>query len=369
MDRKTYLSRIARMQGEMKRAGVDLMLFADRENLIYYTGMTNFDCLSMVIPLEGEPRIVSLWLDAAYVRSMVPSERVVPYLFPATSLGATTADVIRDMGYAGPRVGFGKYFVEFSVFDALRKALPHAEFVGMTTSCYKVRAVKDASEIALMRRAGEIVVEGMRAAVAAVAPGRREVEVAAEAEYAMGKAGSQGSPFRMQVLVHERQMLTHPYAGESVISNNEPVVIHLGAAYEGYVAKMCRTVAVGRLHPESEAIYEVLVAAQRAAMEAVKPPATAQRVYQAAYNVVEAAGYGKHFLDVIGYGVGIRQSEFYPVIFKDGDHVIEKDMVIDMLLPTIYKKGGGGPRLTDTMLVTGDGIEVLTPFPKEMVRK
>ena len=357
------------MQTELKQRGVDLALFADRENLIYYTGMTNFDCLSMVIPAEGEPRIVCLWLDAAYVREMVPSEHVVSYVFPSTNLGTSTAEVIREMGFSAPRIGFGKYFVEFGVFDAVRKAFPAAEYVGMTTSCYKVRSVKDASEIALMRKAAGIVVEGMKAAIEAVAPGRREVEVAAEAEYAMGKAGSQGSPFRMQVLVHERQLLTHPFAGESIIGNNQPVVVHLGATYEGYVAKMCRTVAVGRLQAETERIYDVLVNAQRAAIEAVRPPVPVQRVYQSAYKVIEDAGYGKHFLDFIGYGIGIRQSEFYPIIDKSGDHVIEQNMVIDMLLPTVYKQGVGGPRLTDTLLVTDGGIESLTPLPTEMVKK
>ncbi len=369
MDRDTYVNRFSRMQKELQKNGIDLALFADRENLTYYTGMTNFDCLSMVIPAKGEPRLVSLWLDAEYVRSQVPSPHVESYVFPATNLGTRTGEVIREMGYGSPRMGFGKYFVEFSVFDALRKALPGAEFIGMTTSCYRVRSIKDDSEIALMRRAGQIVLEGMRAAINAVEPGRRESEVAAEAEYAMGKAGSQGSPFRMQVLSHERQMLTHPYAGDTALANDQPVVIHLGATFEGYVAKMCRTVALGKVAPESEHIYSVLIAAQRAAVDAVKPPVPVQRVYQAAYKVVDDAGYGRNFLDVIGYGVGIRQSEFYPVIDRNGDHVIEKDMLIDMLLPTIYKKGVGGPRLTDTMLVTDAGIENLTPFPVEMVRK
>jgi Xaa-Pro dipeptidase len=331
--------------------------------------MTNFDCLSMVIPAEGEPRIVCLWLDAAYVRSMVPSEHVVPYLFPATNLGVTTAGVIKEMGYTAPRIGFGKYFVEFSVFDAVRTALPEAQYVGMTRSCYKVRSVKDLSEIALMRRAGAIVVEGMKAAIEAIAPGRKEVEVAAEAEYAMGKAGSQGSPFRMQVLVHDRQLLTHPFAGESVMENNHPVVVHLGATYDGYTSKMCRTIALGKIDPESEKIYKVLVEAYHAATRAVRPPVPVQRVYEAAYNVVADAGYGRQFIDIIGHGVGIRQSEFYPVIDKTGDHVIEENMVFDILLPTIYKQRVGGPRLTDTILVTADGTEVLTPFPLELVRK
>ncbi|MBN1857340.1 MAG: aminopeptidase P family protein [Dehalococcoidia bacterium] len=369
MNRETYLRRIWRMQGELKKQGVDIALFADRNNLIYFTGITDFECMSIVIPVEGEPHIVSLWLDAEFVRSRVPCEHVVGYPFPATNLGARTVEVIKSMGYESPRIGFGKYFVEFSVYDALRTGLPKAEFVSIATAGYVVRSVKDADEIARMRRAGSIVVEGMRAAFETVRPGLKEVEVVAEAEHAMRKAGSQGAPFRMQVLVPERQLLTHPYAGETVIGNNQAIVIHLGATFEGYVAKMCRTIGLGSVNLETEHIYDVLLETRLAAMAAVKPPLPARDVYKAAYDVVEAAGYGREFLEVIGYGVGIRQSEFYPIISKTGDHVIEKDMVIDILLSTIYKKGVGGPRVTDTILVTDGGVEVLTDFPVEMVHK
>ncbi len=369
MDRETYLRRIGRMQDELKKYHVDIALFADRNNLIFYTGLTNFECMSMVIPSEGEPRIVCLWLDAEYVRAQVPSEQIVGYIFPTTNLGAKTVDVIKDMGYTSPRIGFGKYFVEFSVYEALSRGLPHAEFVNITTSSYIVRSVKDDDELARMRRASEIVVEGMKAAVDALRPGLREVEVAAEAEHAMRKAGSHGAPFRTQVLVAERQLLTHPYAGETVIENNQPVVIHLGASYEGYTAKMCRTVALGAIDPESERIYDLLVTAQHAATQAIRPPIPVQAVYQAAYEVIDRAGYGRYFLEVIGYGVGIRQSEFYPIISKTGDHVIESGMTIDMLLSTVYKKSVGGARVTDTMLVSDSGVEILTVFPRELLWK
>ncbi len=162
MDRNTYLGRVGRMQGELKRQGVDLALFADREDLIYYTGMTNFDCLSMVMPAEGEPRLVCLWLDAEYVRSMVPSKQVVPYVFPATTIGATTADVIREMGYAAPRIGVGKYFVEFSVYDALRKALPHDAIVVTGSFNFTKAAEQQNAENLLVIRSQELATQYAR---------------------------------------------------------------------------------------------------------------------------------------------------------------------------------------------------------------
>ena len=77
----------------------------------------------------------------------------------------------------------------------------------------------------------------MDAALSVVRAGISERDVLVEAEYAMGKAGSQGSPFRMQVLTHSRQMQKHPYAGAALLEDNAPVVIHLGASVEGYTAK------------------------------------------------------------------------------------------------------------------------------------
>lgn len=87
----------------------------------------------------------------------------------------------------------------------------------------------------------------------------------------MGKAGSQGSPFRMQVLTHSRQMQKHPYAGAALLEDNAPVVIHLGASVEGYTAKMCRTVFLGTPPEACVEIYRVLRRAQETAVARLRP--------------------------------------------------------------------------------------------------
>jgi Xaa-Pro aminopeptidase len=87
----------------------------------------------------------------------------------------------------------------------------------------------------------------------------------------------------------------------------------------------------------------------------------------AAREVVAAGGYEKHYLDFVGYGVGLRQSEFYPIIGKGRQEIIEKDMVVDVLLPTIYKKGIGGPRVTDVIHVSPNGPRILTGYPRNLI--
>jgi Xaa-Pro dipeptidase len=101
----------------------------------------------------------------------------------------------------------------------------------------------------------------------------------------------------------------------------------------------------------------------------MRPGATSAEVDSAARKVIEGAGYGKSFLDTIGYGVGLRQSEFYPIIGKGRGDVIEAGMVVDLLLPTVYQPGIGGPRITDVILVGQKKNEILTPYPRELIRK
>jgi Xaa-Pro aminopeptidase len=195
------------------------------------------------------------------------------------------------------------------------------------------------------------------------------LEVLAEAEYAMLKAGSWGSSFRPQVVSGERTLIAHPTASSKKIASGEAVVIHLGATCEGYCAKICRTVALGEIPKKQEEIYELLLKAQESSIVALRPGATSAEVDTAARKVIEEAGYGNSFLDTIGYGVGLRQSEFYPVIGKGRTERIEAGMVVDLLLPTVYRKDIGGPRVTDVILVGKQQSEILTAYPSHLIRK
>lgn len=361
--------RYQRLQEELKGKNLDFALFMDRENIIYYTGLTDMECMALIIPVDKDPVAITMWLDVPLIREKCAIQDIRGYVFPASNLGASIVETISKMGYESPKVGVSKYFMEFSIYKALTDNFANIEFHDASSLTYKVRSIKDEEEIYRLKIASSFVLKGMKAAVDAVKPGLTEVEVLAEAEYAMRKAGSEGSTFRMQVLAGQRQLLTHPYAGNHKIKNNETVVIHLGATYEGYVSKMCRTVALGDVHPETKKIYEVMLGAQQASITAVKPGVPVREVYLAAYSIVEQAGYSKYFIDDIGHGVGIRQSEFYPVIGLNRDFSIEENMVIDLIFPTIFKREVGGARVTDTMLVTGSGVEIFTDFTRELIQK
>lgn len=361
-----FAHRFARAQEAMAEAECDVLVITNRENLIYFTGVTQIECLGVLIPREGEPCAIALWLDADYVREH--SGLVTrAYHFPRQSLGSTMVAAIKAFGFADPRIGFERYFVDFAVYDALRGAFSEQKFKGVADLYYRLRAVKEPEEIALMRKASAAACEGMAAAMGFLRAGVRELDVLAEAEHAMLKAGSWGSSFRPQVVSGERALIAHPTASEKVIVPGEVVVVHLGATCEGYCAKMARTAAIGDIPQAQRDVHSLLLRALEEAEAALRPGATAGEVDAAAREVIETAGFGNSYLESVGYGVGLRQSEFYPIIGRGRGEVIEAGMIIDLLLPTIYEKGIGGPRITDLLYVGEQANEVLTAYPRALV--
>lgn len=351
--------RISNLQVCLKKLGLDAAVIMDRENLIYFAQIEDIEAGSLIVPADGEPTFICLWLDARYIRDRTEIE-VIPYFFPKENVSEKAAGAIRNLGIENPKIGFTRYFIDLKDYQCLRDNVQGIYFGDIAEDCYKIRSIKNDDEIEYIKKASGFLKEGMQAASKVVRPGIKETDVLAEAEYAMRKAGSEGSPFRMQVLRHDRQQLVHSYAGDYIIENDEPVVINLGASYKGYASKMCRTVFLGNVDEETVKIYNILKEAQNIAIMSLKPGIKAGDVYNNVYQYIREQGYAKMFLDSIGYGVGIRQSEFYPILSKKSSHVLQENMVVNVLLPTIYKPKVGGPRITDTILIKNDGCINLT---------
>lgn len=362
--------RIAALQKRLREMELDAAMIYDRENLIYFTGVDDLEGGGLAVPAEGEPELFCLWMEAGHVRGAGGIERVTPYQFPSDNQSTMMGAWLKARGWKAPRLGFTRYFISLKDYQCLRDAAPDMQVCDIAIPCYEIRSVKAPEEIERMRNAGKALAAGMQAAIDYVKPGMLETEVLAEAEYAMTKAGSMGSSFRMQVLTHSRQLNLHPYASRTPIEDNAPVVIHLGTSCDGYTAKMCRTVFLGTPKPESLRIYEVLKEAQRITVEALRPGVTCGELYDAATAYIAEQGFARSWvMEHIGYGVGIRQSEFYPIIAKGSAVPLRENMVVDLLLPTIYIPGIGGPRITDTIWVRENGVKFLTDFPAGPVCK
>jgi Xaa-Pro aminopeptidase len=368
MNKHIYNHRVEKLQNHMIEQNVDICLLMDRENLIYFAGIEQIECMTLVVPKQGQPIGTTLWLDVSFVKENSFVDDIRGYVMPNESVATKVTEIISEMGYDDPTIGFERYFVSFSFFSEMRNNFDTKKFIDFSLPIYMLRSVKEAFEIEFMREASNAVCEGMKAVIKAIKPGITELELAAEAEYASMKAGSQGAPFRPQIVTGKKMLSTHPFSNSDIISNNSVMIIHMGARVNGYIAKMCRTAVIGEVDQETLRIYEAIKNTQSTMLKELKSGVSCDYLSRLALDSMDEYGYKSKYLYIMGYGVGLRQSEFYPVISLGNPTLLEENMVVDFLMPTVYDKNYGGPRITDTILVKKDGCEVLTDYSREIIR-
>ncbi len=157
-----------------------------------------------------------------------------------------------------------------------------------------------------------------------------------------------------------RTLLAHPHASLREIKSGDPVVIDLGATWEGYASDICRTTFAGEPTVEQRKHLELVLMAQSAAAGELRDGAISAKIFDAAHAVFQEHKLGNFLPKDIGYGVGLRQSEFYPIIEKGRQTTIKENMVVALLHTTAFKKEIGGLRVEDTFQVTKNGCERLT---------
>ena len=152
--------RIRRAQAAIRAADLDLLFIVGRENLIYFTGSTQLECMALIIPKEGQATAVTLWLDVEYLKANTGIPHIKGYVFPAQDLVTKTIEVIKEYNLTKPRIGFEKYFVEFAVYDGLRHVFAEENFVNASELIYRLRSVKSPYEVEMVTRASQIVGQG-----------------------------------------------------------------------------------------------------------------------------------------------------------------------------------------------------------------
>lgn len=230
-----------------------------------------------------------------------------------------------------------------------------------------LRTVKDAAEVQAIIRAvrtaerafRELLAQGAKAFV-----GRRERDVAAELDYRMRLAGASGPSFETIVAAGAHGSLPHYRPGPWRIRQGQPVLIDWGAKVDGYCSDLTRVVFIGRIPPQIGRIYELVLAAQKAGLAAVRSGAICRAVDVAARRVIAAGGHGEQFGHGLGHGVG-REIHEAPALSPRSDGRLKRGMVVTVE-PGVYLPGVGGVRIEDDVLVEADRGTVLTRLPKQM---
>jgi Xaa-Pro aminopeptidase len=238
----------------------------------------------------------------------------------------------------------------------------------------RLRLIKDAHEIEMLRRGAVLLSAVALDVIADVAPGLTELELAAKVDWRIKSAGFERCSFETIVASGPNSALPHAHPGSRAVQPGDLVVLDFGGVYGGYCVDLTRTVAVGPPDAEMQRVYDAVLEAQQAAVAAVKPGARAGDIDQAARETLGRHHLAEAFGHSTGHGLGIEIHEaprIGPRREATGDAPAPPDDAIEpgmifTIEPGAYVPGWGGVRIEDDVLVTSDGVDVLTNVPAHL---
>lgn len=357
----TFASRRNRFIQKMIEQRIEGSLVLNPSSIYYLTGMRS----------NPHERFLGLFLfaDGSYCL-LVPSleievaqqhiEQVLSYMDHEGPINA-----IREIFARNPvqKLGVEKESISLESVELLKSILPHLSFVSISSIIQQMRSLKDELEINLLRKAAELIDEVVQAGIARVKQGMTEIELAGELEFIAKKLGAPQMSFETTVLSGAKSALPHGKPDHSRIEEGQFLLLDLGVYYAGYCSDITRTFFVGEeFTSKHREVYELVLAANEKAIDAVKPGVRLQDLDRIARQTIESGGYGAYFTHRLGHGLGLDIHE-YPSVHGENEDLLSPGLVFT-IEPGIYLPGFGGVRIEDDVVVTKDGVEVLTQYPK-----
>ena len=229
----------------------------------------------------------------------------------------------------------------------------------------KMRRHKDDYELECLRKAQQITDEAFQVLLGKIRPGVSELDLMMCLGEEMARRGCEKRSFNMIFTSGERTSLPHGDPTVRQVGYGDFVMMDVGAMVGGYAADMTRTVAVGAVTEEQRRIYEIVLEAQKRAIDAVRPGKPCKEVDAVAREYIASQGYGGCFGHGLGHSLGLEIHEDPRFNQVCGDP-LEEGVVITVE-PGIYLPGKFGVRIEDMVVVTKTGCEDLTHSPKELI--
>ncbi len=343
----------------LDRVDADAFLVVNREDsdpasLYYLTGFTGEGAL---LATGNESLLLT---DSRYTEQ---AGREAPDL-PLRELKGPyidgTAEIAKEKGLK--RIAFSAARMSHENALKLGAALD-GELLAPSDPVAELRKVKDPQEVEHIRRATKLTEAALAALLEEVRVGMTERALALRLEVLMREMGAQRAAFDLIIAAGENAALPHYQPADRAIAEGDLLLLDVGTKADRYCSDMTRVFAVGRVPRELAAVYETVLAANRAGIAAVKAGKTGVEVDAAAREVIAQAGHAEHFGHGLGHGVGLEVHEG-PSLSPRSTDTLAPGMTTTVE-PGIYLPGTGGVRIEDLVVVTQDGCEVLTSFPKD----
>ncbi len=357
-------ARRAKLRRAMADHEIDALLVVGEKDIRYLTGFADHDSMLLVTGDDG-PSGAVIVSDPRYDEFLDPW-RKAQVAEVVMGVRHRLANSIRDLCDARQirRLGIQAEHVTIAQRNTLASVLGEQRLVETKGLISTLRLRKDALEIATIERAVACQQQALAAALKQLTPGMTEIEFCALLEYEMKSRGSSGASFPPIIGAGANSSIIHHATGRSPIGHGV-LLVDWGALVDGYASDMTRTFGIGQMPDQIQTIYNIVLDAQLAAIDAIAPGKTCAEIDAVARELITKAGYGDRFGHGLGHGLGMDVHE--EPYFNDlqTDVVLEPGMVMTVE-PGIYLPGVGGVRIEDDVVVTESGARVLGDWPKDL---
>lgn len=351
-------TRAERLVAGFEDAGIDLMLVTNLVNVRYLTGYTGSNGLTLIGPSTRIFITDFRYTEQAEQEVDGDFDRVIA----ESDLVAEAIALLQD---GALRLGYEPEHTSVSAFERLRELLPErVEPIAAKGLVERLRRVKDAKEIERIAAAAALADAAFEALLDSGLGGRSERELALALEYDMRTRGASGPSFEPIVAAGAHGALPHAQPRDLPIAPGQLVVIDWGAQVDGYCSDCTRTVAVGEPGADALEAYELVLGAQRVGLEEVRAGGNGKAIDTAVRDIIYGAGHEGHYGHSLGHGVGLEIHEG-PTLSQRSDDTLEVGNVVTVE-PGVYLPGRYGVRIEDLVVVTGEGIRILTQIPKAL---
>ena len=359
----TRADRLARLRSSMADHGLDAMFVSSDENRAYFSGFRGSAGYLWVT--RDDAMLATDFRYTEQAAQQAPDFRIVRI----TGGNRWFEEAVASSG--ARKIGIEDGSMTVSLFNTLlaqlKETLNNPELVPTGPMANRLRAVKDAEELAMLVTAIELADGAVEAVGARLRPGMTEREVAWDIERTMRDLGADGISFNTIVGSGPNGAKAHHSPTERMLEAGDGVVIDTGALYQGYCSDITRTFVLGEASGQFRKVYDIVLAAQETAEAAATAGMTGAEVDGLARSVITEAGYGDDFGHSLGHGIGLAVHEL-PGVGPNSHEPIEDGMVFSVE-PGIYLTGWGGVRIEDLVVMENGRPRVLTKAHKrDLVR-
>jgi Xaa-Pro aminopeptidase len=338
---------------------IDAMLVSALPNIRYFSGFKGDNALLLITP-ESQ----TLFTDPRFTIQASEECTCPVKIVPRGPSDPLVVETIQRQKLK--RIGFEATRMIYDVQCRLKETLP----LGTTLKpigpvIETLRMIKSPEEVDRIRRSVKTNSQAFEKTAQSIRPGLSEMGIAAQLEFQMRRLGAEKAAFETIVASGPHSALPHARPRKLKVNVNELLLIDMGACEDGYMSDMTRVLYLGKPDRRIRDMYKAVLNAQLAAIASVRQGVTAGHVDRQARRVLESEGLGKEFVHSTGHGLGLEIHE-PPRVGRREKTRLQAGMVIT-IEPGAYIQGFGGIRIEDTVLVTKDGCEVLTPTSKELM--